>query len=90
MLLRRTFAALADDNRRQIIDLLKERELPAGKIGVHLAISAPSLSHHLRVLKEAGMVTDRRQGQEIIYSLNLSVIEEVSQAISKFLGKNHK
>ena len=87
MSLRQTFAALADDNRQKIIDRLKERELSAGKIGSYLDISAPSLSHHLKILKEAGMISDRRQGQEIIYSLNVSVMEEISQAIVKFLKR---
>lgn len=88
MSLKQTFAALADENRQKIIDLLKDNDLSAGKIGAHFDISAPSLSHHLSVLKRAGLVSDRRAGQEIIYSLNISVIEELSQLIIKFL--NHK
>ena len=90
MLLRQTFAALTDDHRRHIIDLLKEREMNAGQIGTHLDITAPSLSHHLKILKNAGMISDRRHGQEIIYSLNVSVIKELSQTILKFLKYNKK
>jgi DNA-binding transcriptional ArsR family regulator len=85
MSLKQTFAALADDNRQKILGKLRDKELSAGQIGSYLTISAPSLSHHLGVLKQAGMISSRRQGQEIIYSLNVSVLEELSQAMIKFL-----
>lgn len=84
MSLSKTYAALADPIRHKIVELLKKEDLPAGRIGKHFKITAPSLSHHLTVLKHAGLVTSRREGQEIIYSLNVSVFEEMAAKIIKF------
>jgi len=78
-----TFKALSDPTRRQIIQLLKERDLSAGEIADHFTISKPSISHHLAILKNAKLVRDERQGQSIIYSLNATVIQE---ALGWFLG----
>ena len=72
-----TFKALSDKTRRQIINLLKIRDLTAGEIAEHFQISKPSISHHLNVLKQAHLVVDERQGQNIIYSLNATVFEEL-------------
>jgi len=77
MTLNQTFKALSDKNRRQIIDLLKVKDLTAGEIADHFQISKPSISHHLNVLKQAHLVVDERQGQNIIYSLNTTVFEEL-------------
>ncbi|THF80743.1 autorepressor SdpR family transcription factor [Cohnella fermenti] len=78
-----TFKALADPTRRQIIQLLKERDLTAGEIADRFSISKPSISHHLSTLKNAGLIDDTRQGQNIIYSLNMTVIQET---LGWFLG----
>jgi len=80
-----TFAALADPNRQRILDLLKKREMPVSEIAGHLEVSLPTLSHHLDVLKRADLVSGRRAGQQIIYSLNLSVVEELAGQIARFL-----
>ncbi|QQE73586.1 winged helix-turn-helix transcriptional regulator [Brevibacillus composti] len=72
-----TFKALADPTRRQIIRLLKERDLTAGEIAEHFAMTKPSISHHLNTLKQAKLVLDERQGQNIIYSLNTTVVQDV-------------
>jgi ArsR family transcriptional regulator, arsenate/arsenite/antimonite-responsive transcriptional repressor len=82
-----TFQALSDPTRQKILELLKKKDLAAGEIAKNFAITLPSLSHHLNVLKQADLVTSRRQGQEIIYSLNLSVFEEVAKATLKFFRK---
>jgi DNA-binding transcriptional ArsR family regulator len=71
-----TFKALSDPTRRQIIQLLKERDLSAGEIANHFSISKPSISHHLSILKNARLIQDERQGQSIVYSLNTTVIQE--------------
>ncbi len=84
MILNRTIQALADPTRRKILELLKKKDLAAGEIGRHFNISLPSLSHHLNILKNAELVTSHRQGQEIIYSLNLSVFEEAAKSLIKF------
>ncbi len=80
-----TFHALSDPNRQKILGLLKEKEMPVSEIGSHLDITLPTLSHHLDILKRADLVSPRRQGQQIFYSLNLSVFEEISEKIIKFL-----
>ncbi|WP_123042192.1 autorepressor SdpR family transcription factor [Cohnella candidum] len=78
-----SFKALSDPTRRKIIQLLKERDLTAGEIADSFSISKPSISHHLNILKQARLVQDERQGQNILYSLNLTVMQEV---MGWFLG----
>lgn len=77
------FKALSDPTRRSILQMLKERDMSAGEIADRFDISKPSISHHLSILKQAKLVLDERQGQSIIYSLNLSVMQE---AMGWFLG----
>lgn len=77
MLLDYVFKALADPTRRRILHLLKEREQSAGELSKHFDISAPSMSHHFNVLKQADLISTRREGQQIIYLLNTSVFEDV-------------
>lgn len=77
-----SFKALSDGTRRQIIKLLRDRDMTAGEIADHFAMTKPSISHHLSSLKQAGLVLDERRGQNIVYSLNTTVVEEV---ISWFL-----
>lgn len=78
-----TLQAIADPTRRKILEMLKKNNMSAGQIGKHFNITLPSLSHHLNILKQADLVTSERQGQEIIYSLNLSVFEETIKYIIK-------
>ncbi len=63
------FRALADPTRRQILQDLGDGELAAGEIAGRFAISGPSVSRHLAVLKAAGLVRDRRDGNRILYAL---------------------
>jgi DNA-binding transcriptional ArsR family regulator len=77
MSLNKTFKALADPTRREILKLLHDHDLAAGELAKKFTITFPSLSHHLGVLKQAGLVTGQRQGQQQIYSLNLSMFEEL-------------
>lgn len=72
-----TFKALSDPNRRKVLQLLKTGDMSAGELAEHFSISKPSLSHHLTVLKQAGLVSDERQGQNIIYSLESTVFQDV-------------
>jgi DNA-binding transcriptional ArsR family regulator len=81
MKINKTLSALSDPTRRKILDLLKKSDMSAGAIGKNFGITAPSLSHHLGVLREAGLVISERNGQEIIYSLNVSVFEEVAELL---------
>lgn len=78
------FKALSDQNRRDILTLLKKKDMTVGEIQEHFSITAASLSHHLDILKRAHLVVAERQGQFIKYSLNLSVFEEIAQLFYKF------
>lgn len=71
------FKALSDPNRRKILNLLKEKDMTAGEIADYFNISKPSISHHLNILKQADLVLDERQGQNILYSLNTTVFQEL-------------
>ncbi len=67
--------ALADPTRRHILELLRTKDLAAGEIAEHFDLTKPSLRHHLNTLKTAGRVEAERDGQNIIYSLNTSVLQ---------------
>lgn len=71
------FKALADPTRRKILELLSQGEMTAGDIAAHFDMAKPSVSHHLNILKAAGLVADERRGQNIVYCLNLTVFQEV-------------
>ena len=75
------FSALADASRRRILKILQKGSLTAGGIAEHFDISAPSVSHHLAALKAADLVRSERRGQTIVYSLNTSVLQDVSRFI---------
>lgn len=74
-----TFKALADPTRRKILQMLSEKSLSAGAIAEVFNMTKPSISHHLNVLKAAELVSAERDGQNIIYSLNSSVVQEIIQ-----------
>ncbi|MFR3225826.1 MAG: autorepressor SdpR family transcription factor [Blautia massiliensis (ex Durand et al. 2017)] len=71
------FKALADPTRRRILELLAQGELTAGEIAAHFDMTKPSVSHHLNILKGAGLISDERRGQNIIYSINLTLFQEL-------------
>lgn len=71
------FKALSDPTRRAIIMLLKEKDMTAGEIADQFEMTKPSISHHLSILKQAELVQDERKGQNIYYSLNTTVFQEV-------------
>lgn len=81
--LTQTLQALSDPTRRRILSMLGESDLSAGEIGAAFAISAPSISHHLSVLKNAELVLARRDGQKIVYSLNTTVTQELVQELMR-------
>ena len=87
MALNKTFQALSDPTRRKILQLLRKKDLPVNEIGEYFNITSPSLSHHLTTLKNADLVSTERKGQQIIYSLNLSVFEEIADEIYNFFNK---
>ena len=82
------FKALNDPTRRQILDLLRDRDLTAGDIADHFAISKPSISHHLDVLKRAELVRAEREGQYLRYVLNSTVMEDLLAWVLTFKPTN--
>lgn len=83
------FKALADPTRRRVLGLLrKSGELSAGELARHFDMTKPTMSHHFAVLKDAGLVKSRRDGQQIFYSLNTTVVEDVLGLIFDLIGKD--
>jgi DNA-binding transcriptional ArsR family regulator len=73
-----TFQALADPTRRAILHLLRRGSLTAGEIAAEFDLTKPTLSHHFRVLQDAGLVRSERRGTSILYTLQSNVIEDVA------------
>ena len=71
------FKAIADPTRREILHLLRKEEMSAGEVAAHFDMTKPTVSHHFSVLKEAELITSRREGQTIWYALNTTVLEDV-------------
>jgi DNA-binding transcriptional ArsR family regulator len=84
------FKALNDPTRRKILELLKGNDMTAGEIADEFNISKPSISHHLDLLKQAGLVEALKQGQFIFYSLNTTVVDEIVQWFIQFRTKKTK
>ena len=79
--------ALADPTRREILRSLREGDLSAGDIASRFDMTAPSISHHLNVLKEAGLVQAIRNGRHIIYSLNSTVFQDFMQELLELMNR---
>ncbi len=82
----RAMRALADPTRREILRALRAGPLPAGEIAARFPMTAASVSHHLSVLKEAGLVQAERDGRSIVSSLDATVFHEVVQQLMDFFG----
>lgn len=80
------FKALSDPTRRKILELLQEKPLNAGEIADYFQMTKPSISHHLSILKNSGLIIDERQGQNIVYSLNMTVFQDVMKWFMNFMG----
>jgi ArsR family transcriptional regulator, repressor of sdpIR and other operons len=80
------FKALADPTRREILRLLRRGEMSAGELAEKFDMSKPSMSHHFAVLKEADLVICRRDGQQLFYSLNTTVAQDVLAWLWDLLG----
>lgn len=78
-----SIAALSDPTRRAIIEMLAGKELPAGAIAANFAMSAPAVSQHLKVLKDAKLVNVRADAQRRLYSLNRDGFEEMDEWLSR-------
>jgi ArsR family transcriptional regulator len=80
----RAFRALADETRRMILRLLRDGPLTSGEIADRFDSSWPTVSRHLAVLREAGLVVTERHGQEIRYELNTSVFQDLIQHLAEW------
>ena len=81
-----SFKALSDPVRREILSLLRRGPMAAGDIAAHFEVSGATISHHLSVLRDAGLVLDDKQGKYIYYELNMSVVDEILEWISALKG----
>jgi DNA-binding transcriptional ArsR family regulator len=84
MVLDGTMRALADPTRREILRALREGDLSAGDIAAMFPITAASVSHHLSVLRDAGLVQSERDGRNIVYSLDSTVLQQVLEDLMNF------
>ncbi len=84
------FKALGDPTRRAILHLLREGDLTAGEIADNFDISKPSISHHLDLLKRAGLISCERKGQHLLYSLNTSILEDLLQWVITLKDNQHE
>ena len=80
------FKALADPTRREILRLLRRKEMSAGDLAERFDMTKPTVSHHFAVLKEAELIASRREGQQIIYSLNTTVAQDLMAWLWELLG----
>ncbi|MBQ6735805.1 MAG: winged helix-turn-helix transcriptional regulator [Lachnospiraceae bacterium] len=79
------FEALSNPYRRQIVQMLKWKNHSVNEITAALGISQPSVSRHLDVLKHAGLVVAERRANQVIYSLNISVMQEIMGKLVEFI-----
>jgi len=86
----RAFKALADPTRREILGLLRQREMTAGELAERFDMAKPSMSHHFAVLKNADLITSRREGQQIWYALNTTVLQDLLVWAMDLVGADKK
>jgi len=84
----KAFKALADPTRREILGLLRKGEMTAGDLAQRFDMTKPSMSHHFAVLKDADLVTSRREGQQIWYELNTTVVQDLMAWAMDLIGDN--
>ena len=82
--------ALADPTRRRILELLRKGDMNAGDIAAQFDFSKPTISNHLNVLKSADLVDSTKKGQNIIYSINTSVFEDIMSVLAGFVKKGEE
>jgi ArsR family transcriptional regulator len=84
----KAFKALADPTRREILSLLRRGEMTAGHLAERFDMTKPTMSHHFAVLKEADLLTSRRDGQQIWYGLNTTVVQDLMAWAMDLMGGN--
>ncbi len=75
------FKALNDETRREILRLLRNKEQTAGEIAAAFDLGKPTISHHLELLRKADLITARKNGQYIIYTINTTVLDDLIEWI---------
>ena len=87
-----SFKALSDPTRREILILLRTGSMAVGEILEHFSMTGASLSHHLTILKNAGLIDDEKQGKYIYYTLNTTVLDDILNWMMslKVGGENHE
>jgi DNA-binding transcriptional ArsR family regulator len=85
-----TLRAMGDPTRREILRALRAGDLTAGEIAGRFPMTAASVSHHLSVLREAGLVKSERNGRSVVYSLETTVFQEFLQQMLDFFGKEEE
>ena len=78
--------AMADPTRREILTMLQSGEMTAGEIADRFEISNATVSHHLKILREAGLITSEKEKQTITYKLNTSVFQDFLKGIAAVFG----
>lgn len=85
-----TFKALSDPTRREILALLRNGSMTAGQIVEHFDTTGATISHHLSILRQAGLIEDRKDGKYIYYELNTSVFQEVLAWIQNLMEEDNR
>jgi len=86
----KAFKALADPTRREILSLLRRGEMTAGDLAERFDMTKPTMSHHFGVLKDADLLTSRREGQTIWYGLNTTVVQDLMAWAMDLIGGDGK
>jgi DNA-binding transcriptional ArsR family regulator len=81
------FKALNDPTRRSILEMLRDKDLTAGEIASRFDMSWPSVSHHLDLLRKAGLIVSQKEGQYVYYSINTTVMDDILQWLLQFNKK---
>ena len=88
--MKKVWHALADENRRKILALLKTKNMTAGEIAQQFNTTQPTISHHLNILKEAGLINCEKHAQNLIYSINTTVFQEFLSSLARFFDIDSK
>lgn len=80
------FRALSDPTRRKVLALLKQRPMSAGELSDQFAVSRPTMSAHFAVLREAGLITSEKHGKQVVYELQMSVLEDALLGFAQLFG----
>lgn len=83
------YAAIADPTRRKILRLLRAGSLTAGEIAERFQLTKPTLSHHFRVLRAAGLIRAERRGTSIVYTLQSNVLEDLAAELLELVPNSH-